>query len=304
MTAAILTVDDPLDDVLTEHVTTLTLLSADPLVASHAPRFQALIADYREAMATRTDLMIAEGVAKAKAIYIDEKLNTLVDELVVILDRITKKKRRDVLWRVFFGGRRNFARFKAPILHTQLTKMSLWPGSLASSPYAELQEFGARLLPVLSAATVVQQELSTAKQNFIDFRNIGRWAQHIAKSNAERTSVWGALSDLPHQQPSLNLPHGYADLFFLHDTRRRGANAKKSAEEIQDEIATAEADLKKLRADLEEAQEREEAESAADTEEAATRAELAEATKDEEKAKERKALLQKKLKNSKKKKKK
>ena len=86
MSAPTLTIDDPQDSILEEHVTTLTLLtSGDPLCAPFAPKFEALITDFQETAALRTQLVIAVATAKAKAVYIDTRLDGIVDDLIAAL---------------------------------------------------------------------------------------------------------------------------------------------------------------------------------------------------------------------------
>lgn len=294
MSAPILTIDDPTDSVLNEHVHTLTLVQADPLAASLQPTFEALITDHMNVTALRVNLVIAIAKASAKAIYVDVQLNDIVDQLVAALQKVTKKNRKDPLWSVFLGNQDPSA-FKRPILRGQLKAMRVWPASLTASAHDELKDIAPKLAALLPSADSAEQELAASKQALVTFDSVGAWADHITKSNAERQAAWGFLSQLPHNNPALKLSNGFADLFFLHDTSRRGASAPRTSKDIADDIAALENKLAPLKAELEAAivAEKKAEEDAAN--EAALRTALALAEKEREEADAKAEALRKQL---------
>lgn len=295
MSAPILRIEDSSDSVLKEHVHTLTLARANPLAAPLVPKFEALIDENKNVAALRVDRVIAIATDSAKAFYLDAELNDIVDEFVAALQKVTKKNRKDPLWSVFLGSS-DTATFKRPILRGQLAAMTVWPASAAATPHDELKAIGVKLAAILPDADAAEKALAGSKQALVDFDSVGPWAAHITKSNAERQAAWGLLSELPHKNPGLKLPAGFADLFFLHDTSRRGANAARTSKDISDEIAVLEDKLAPLKADLAAALADEKAAKEKADQDAADQAALALAEKEQADAAAKAEALKKKLK--------
>jgi hypothetical protein len=230
-----LSLDSTSESVLAEHVHCRTTMGADPLAAAHAPAFDALITDGIEVTTLRLQLVIAIAQARANGFQLDLQLNKFVDTLVLALLKITDRDRGDPLWFVFLKGKEP-AQIKKFLLGEQLALMLLWPAALAASPHQELKDIGTALAPVLPLAVKAEQAIADTKQALVTFDNVGRWRQHIDRSNAARATAYGDLLEVPHKNPALNLPSDYAEQFFLHDTSRRGAGKPRSAEEIGKEM--------------------------------------------------------------------
>lgn len=298
MSAPVLTITDPQDSIFEEHVHTLTVARADPLAAPIVSKFEAVLADFAETETIRVAIVTERATARAKALYADEQLDSIVDELVAILLKITKKNRKDPLWSVYFGTL-DPSIFRRPILRGQLAKMKLWLTSLASSGQDELVALGQKLTPLIQTADAAEAALAAAEQKLVEHRKIGRWADHITKSNAERQAAWGFLAELSHKNASMKLGADYADLFFLHDTSRRGTGTPRSSQAISDLIAEAEKELASLQKEREEALAREKAAADQAKEEEDTRKALADAEKKQAEAAAEAAALKKKLKQGK-----
>ena len=256
MTMPTLSIEDAPQDTLEEHVHCLTTIAADPLAASISPAFDAQIADWTDVNNLRIQLVIGVSQAIAHAFHIDLKLNRFVDELVTALQKVTKKDKNDPLWTVFLNGQEP-AQLKKPILAGQLATMLLWPPALLAAPQQELVDIGKELALVLPVAVAAEQAVAAAKQKLVTFDNVGRWRQHVDQSNAVRAAAYGALLEIPHQNPALKLPLDYADLFFLHDTSRRGASKLRSSAEIAAEIKSHTNKAEQLQAPLKDALARE-----------------------------------------------
>jgi hypothetical protein len=257
-----LDIDDQPDDVLREHVHSFTTLAADALAVSFAPQFDALITDWNKVNAVHVQLITALAQAIANAIAIDSKLNQIVDDLVHALTKAVPDK-SDPQWYVFFKGD-DGSTVKRPILGDQLDRMAVWPSGLADSKHPEVNAIGVALLPLLPVAANAQGAVLLARQKLYEFKKTGAWSKHIESSNAVRASVYGDLLKIPFNNPAAKLPGDYAELFFLHDTSRRGAKKVKSSQEIQDEIDALHVQIEALEADKkirveEEAQEAQEA---------------------------------------------
>ncbi|MFT3774090.1 MAG: hypothetical protein QM820_52665 [Minicystis sp.] len=300
MAVPTLDIDQPPEDVLDEHVHSLTTVEADDFASVHAPRFDALVNEWLSLNAARVQLLIAVGRAVAKAYAIDAKLDVVVVALIAALDKLTDKDRSDPLWFVYFNGEDTWS-FKRPVLQGQLAKMAVWPDSLAKSPHQALVDINATLGPLLSQGETADKEVRAAKQALVDFKNVGAWRQYIDKSNAERTAIYGHLRDVPHQHPEAKLGADYAELFFLHDTSRRGAGKPKSSEEIGQELKALEGKVELLKQQQAEAKQREEKEAAARAERERKEKELAALKQQDKETKAKKKELEKELGKKKKK---
>lgn len=235
MTVPQIEIDDPREDVLKEHVNSLTTMRADPLAASHATKFETLVTDWSEAEALRIKLVIAIAQAVANVYRIDTQLNGVVDGVVHALKQLPDSDLKEKLQHSLLKGHAP-STFKRPILDEQLTIMKVWPSTLQGSSVPALAEIEKTLSPLLLIATEAETHLSRARQDLIDWKNIGRWKQHVDQSNAQRAAAYGDLLEVPHKNVAAGLPSDYADQFFLHDTSRRGTNKPKSSKQIAEEI--------------------------------------------------------------------
>jgi hypothetical protein len=251
-----LTLDDKPDDVLAEHVHTLTTLTADTRVAHLAPKFNALVTNWKSVRAQRIDLVIALAQAQAAAIFIDMQLNGIADLVYAALQTITDKDKTDPLWPIFMKGY-ELSELKRPVLQNQLAIMKQWPQAITDANREELILIGKKLAPLLPIATDAEGVIVKARQAIETFDKVGPWRQHVDQGNTERVTVYGELLEIPHNNPDARLPADYADQFFLHDTSRRGANKPKSSEEIAVEMGALKVKLVALEKDKVAAVERE-----------------------------------------------
>jgi len=197
MTLPNLDTEVPIEDTLSEHVHTLTTLAADPLTTSLSPTFQALVSDWNETNTERITIVIAVAQASANATRIDKKLNQIVDDVVDALKKITENDRTNPLWSVFFKGK-DPSTFKRPTLGEQLEAMTLWPSALTSSPHKALQDIGAQLSALLPVGQAAETALAKAKQDFVEFKKIGRYSQHIAEQCRARGGIRQAARNAPY----------------------------------------------------------------------------------------------------------
>jgi hypothetical protein len=254
-----LEIDDSADSVLEEHVHCLTTMRADPLAAVHAPKFDDLVTDWTEANASRIKLVITIGQATANAQRIDSQLNGLVDAVIYAIKQIPDPDLRDRLQNSLLKGQPP-STFKRPILAEQLATMSVWPSTLAASGIAALVDIEKKLSALLPFAIEAETNLSRAKQDLVDWKNVGRWRQHIDLSNAHRAAAYGDLLEIPHKNQDAHLRADYADSFFLHDTSRRGLSKLKTSKQMAEEIEAVKNKLGVLEGQLAEALRREAAE--------------------------------------------
>lgn len=289
-------IDDPREGVLEEHVHPLTTMRADPFAASHAAKFEGLVTDWTETETLRIKLVIAIAQAVANANRIDTQLNDIVDDVINAIKQLPDNDLKEKLQHSLLKGQPP-STFKRPTLSEQLAVMKVWPSTLQGSSVPALVEIEQTLSPLLVVATEAEANLSQAKQDLIDWKNIGRWKQHIDQSNAQRAAAYGDLLEVPHKHPDAGLPSDYADRFFLHDTSRRGATKPKSSKQIAEEIEAIKTKMIGLEKQYTEALARE----AADAEYMATtelkQKELAALKEQEKETKAKQKQLEKELKN-------
>ena len=289
-----LTTTDKPEDVLEENVHTRTTLQADPLAASLSPPFDVLIAEPKQLIGARIDLVVTLFQCTATAFKVDVQLNGIVDDMVRLLTQYVGSDRSAAEWVVFFQNVEPYS-FKRPILGAQLDKMKAWPSALALSPHAEIQALGAKLTPLLAAGDSASAAIKAAEAALVNFDNVGSWRQHIDKANATRATAYGALLQIPHQNPTAKLPADYAEQFFLHDTSRRGAGKPRSSADIQMEMGSLQTKMTQLEAAFKEAEAREKAAAADQAARAAKEQELLAVKQQEKEAKQKKKALEKQL---------
>jgi hypothetical protein len=284
-------------DVLDEHVHSRTTTAADPLAAALAPEFDKLILDWGVQNATWIQLHINLAQALANAFQIDLQFNGIVDELMLVFAKIAPDLKDPIRFNYLKGEQASV--LKEPILAGQLEKMAVWPQSMLNSSHQELKDIGAKLAPLVPIGVAAEDAMAKAEQAIRDFENVGGWAQHLAMSNTTRTAAHGTLSDIPYQNQALKLPAGYADLFFLHDTSRRGSSKPRSSKSLTEEIAALNEKAAALDPLLKAAvaREKKEADDAAERE--VKLKDLAKVEQDEKDAKAKKKALKKELKKKK-----
>jgi hypothetical protein len=246
--------DRPQDDILQDHIHSATVAAADPNAAVVAPIFDSLIADWKVKEDQRIQFVILVARAAALAYFIDTKLDAFVALLVNVLERLNKD-RSSALWFSFFKGVAPSI-FAKPILSGQLAKQRLWLKTLADSKHPELNALVPVLQPLLQEAGDAEAAVAQTKQDLLNFKTVGGWADHITLANASRTDAYGTLLDVPHQHPELKLPADYAEMFYLHDTSRRPEKPKTSAE-LKKDLAKHDEDRKLLEKAITDAEQRE-----------------------------------------------
>ncbi|MCC6553792.1 MAG: hypothetical protein IT372_12330 [Polyangiaceae bacterium] len=225
---------------------TLSQLRARPEGAPHVAAFESLRAEGVAAL--NTELSLAEELANAQARVdmADDNLDDFAPKVSKAVLTITRDDRQSALYVHFFGGK-SLSEFRRPSLGKQLESMRKWKTSLEQSPHPTLQAMAPELTGLLQAADAAIAAREAARQAHRYFRDIGDRIQWVDRLNAGRKELYGALAKLSHENPAL--PSGFADLFFLKESRRDadgGAAQEETVEALRgrlEELRAAVADV-------------------------------------------------------------
>lgn len=214
--------DESLDDIDRDLAHLLLFLLARPLTQHLAPPVAALRAELPSVRAQQTERRDAVQEQEASAVVIDDDLNGIVDEAKVVVFAEAKGDYQAPLYKQLFDGQ-SPAQLKRPILGDQLTQMRVWPAILASTQSPALQDLGVRTAEAVSRGNAANDAMASA-QSKLDAFLLGPRAAFVDRVNAARKLTFGKLAEIEHSQPKGQLPPGFAERFFLHDTSGRTAS--------------------------------------------------------------------------------
>jgi hypothetical protein len=232
----------------------LVRCEARPLTTGLAPALAALLTDVATTQSDERKLVLAVLRAEILAVLADEEIDATVDAVVNNLLIITGGDREHELYTHFLGDKTP-GELKEPILAEELETVRAWVDSLIKSPYPSLAALGPILDQQVANADKVVAALTAASQALKSFREVGPRRALVDKINANRKATYGALGEIAHSNPQLNLPKDFADRFFLHDQRRRRKPTSKDlrirleaaralVDDIEAKLAKAETDEK------------------------------------------------------------
>lgn len=251
---------------------TQSRLEAHPLTAALAPPFAELRAQrWIPTLLQELSLQYAINRARARVLQVESLLNGLVKKLDGALWMLTHGDTTAPLYQKYFGTQRP-SEINAILMGARLAKIQGWISSLLTSPHVALQGIGAEIQSAVAAADVAVEAQKAADAALADFATTGQRAQTIDAFNALRKATWGKLGEIQHQNPEI--ASGFADLFFLHEVRRR--DDKLSSEQIRTKVSALEEDLATWKAKLDKALAREQKDADDAAASAAREAELAE----------------------------
>jgi hypothetical protein len=195
--------------------TKVTLL-ADPLVAVHAEKFQALEAPWRALDDKRQGLTAAAVMARAKIVYSDGALDAIVDAVDKGVLLINPDKKAP-LYQLFFG-KYTPSELKRPRLGKQLEAMRGWLPILNGSNVPEaLKPLGPQLADAIGGADDAIKAKKETEKVVEEFEAIGEYKKFIDDLNKLRIDTFGVLDALPIERPDLRLPRGFAKRFFIQE---------------------------------------------------------------------------------------
>jgi hypothetical protein len=283
---------DP-EDLRVEIVHTLAECESRDPAAQYVPLCLALLEQWGLSYATHLSILDKIIRAESRVHAADDELDDFLYEVARIL-RIDHAP-DSPLFRQYFGTKQP-SELARPILGDELELVRSWLPDLEKSSDTRLQALAPKGKLLVAKADTAVADLAAARKEHDVFRLTGEYAKLVDQVNATRKSIYGALSQLPHQAEgkALGLPGDYADRFFLHEKRR---NKRVTVETVEKEIKALLAKVDKLKAQLEELQKQDLLKKQASEDRAAMEAELSalekESDEKDKRIKELKAKLKK-----------
>ncbi|HSN97517.1 MAG TPA: hypothetical protein VLS89_04430, partial [Candidatus Nanopelagicales bacterium] len=244
MSAGILDSESSLDHHLEHLVFTLALVLAHPLANQHGPAFEQMLDRWWQVDRQEKTLWIEILKAAAIIVAADNRLDALVDKLLNALQGEEHEKLREFILK----GKRP-SEIKRPVLRGQLAQMKAWVRTLEESGKPAIVAIGAEIKAATDQGDAAEKALEDAKRRAGEFRQLGDRRAFVDALNALRKATHGALAELPHAQPVLGLPNGFAESFFKPvRAPRRNEGEPKTAAEAADRVAALEEELAAARA--------------------------------------------------------
>lgn len=237
-----LAVSASFEDLTADLTHTLVRCEARPVTAGFAPPLVTLLAEVATTADHERQLVLAVLRAEEMVILTDEDIDGTVDAVVHAVLTIAGGDREHVLYRHFLGNTRP-SDLKEPVHGPELEVVRTWVPSLLSSPHASLAALGPVLDPQVKSADQALAQLAAASQALKHFREVGERKALIDKINACRKATHGALGELAHASPQLNLPSDFADRFFRRALRRR---RRVTVKELTEKLEAAKASVAEI----------------------------------------------------------
>ena len=219
---------------------TLSLLTAHPLAAVHAPLFEQRRVEGMQVLTQEIQLSEACVVAQARIDVADDNLDHMAGRVSKQILILTDDDTSAPLYTMYFHGK-SVSDFKKPKLGAQLTAMRVWVESLQQSPFPALHALAPEVEAAVAEADAAVLARDQARQRMRDFRSVGARRQWVDGLNATRKEVHGALSKLPHEH--LMLPTDFADRFFLRAPGRDESELEQEAPETSESLQARLAEL-------------------------------------------------------------
>ncbi len=220
MPAPIIKPECSLSTVLDEACFTHARVEANPLTLAYAADFNAFFVEWHKCNEQEIKLRTTLVRRNALIAACDDELDQIADATNQAVLLQVKSDRTSALYLLYFGAQ-TLSQLKRPILSDQLEKMRSWIPSLTTSTNAVLCALGARLAKAVAAADAAVAARLMAEQQNRDFRAVGQRKVLIDSLNSLRKALYGKLSELPHAQPDLHLPAGFAEEFYRHESARK-----------------------------------------------------------------------------------
>lgn len=215
-------------------------LKAHPLTTSLVTDFDKLNTELVKLLTHELELAKNIIVAQATVDAIDDQLDLLLLVLTNDILSAVHNDRKAPLYQHFFGTQ-NPANMRKPVLGEQLETMRTWVSALTTSTVPTLKAHGTSLATLVTNADAAVEALRKAIQQEDDFMQIGERKKFIDTFNALRKNTYGKLAEIRHTYADQNLPHDFAEHFFLQQTKE----SKVSLSIVERTIERLEAQLTK-----------------------------------------------------------
>lgn len=166
--------------------------------------------------------------SQATAVTADRVLNRLTDQVSAGIHEGKKPDLGLLLHQLYFGSAAPHEA-KKPILGSQLAMMKPWPALLAKATQPALLALASAVTTGVSAADAADTKRKTAQSALDKFELDGELKQLFDTYNGLAATTFGGLKAIAHAHPELKLGQGWAESFFLHETRSEGPKTVRQA---------------------------------------------------------------------------
>ncbi len=190
-------------------------LKSDPNASSYLAAFTAFGPQWATASAEQLALEDAVTDALAGAVAADVQLDVLVDAVNVAINGAKRPSAKNPQQKLYFGSLPP-ARFKRPILGTELKDVEPWPALLTSSTVPALKALATQATTAVQGGTAAATAVSTAISARDAWTSGGARKAVFDAFNGICATAYGGLKAFALANPNLQLGSGYAESFFKH----------------------------------------------------------------------------------------
>jgi hypothetical protein len=235
--AGILTLSDALSlDVLRTHWRFASArLKSDPNAASYVAGFTTFGTTW--ATADQQEMALEDAVtdALAAAVAADVQLDALVDAVSVAINGAKRPTAKNPQQKLYFGSTTP-AKFKQPILGSELKDIEPWPALLTASTVTALKALATQATTAVQNGTTAAAAVSAAITARDAWTGGGPRKAVFDAFNGLCATAYGGLKAFALANPGLDLGAGYADTFFKHTAP---SPYGKTVNEASDALASA-----------------------------------------------------------------
>jgi hypothetical protein len=215
--AGILTLTDDLSlRVLRTHLRFATArLKSDPNAASSVAGFTSFATQWAAADAQELALEDAVTDALAAAVTADAQLDALADAVNLAINGAKRPSAKNPQQKLYFGSKAP-AKFKQPILGSELKDVEPWPALLTASTVPALKALAAEATTAVQNGTAAASAVSAAITSRDAWTTGGPRKAVFDAFNGLCVAAHASLKTFALANPNLGLGSGYADSFFKH----------------------------------------------------------------------------------------
>ena len=223
----------------------LVRVQSEPLAADLVADLVAFGTQWDTGEKKATSLSDALLQAKATAIFAGHTLDRLIDKASAAIHEGKKPDLSLPLHQLYFDTSAP-SDVKKHTLGTRIDMLRSWPSLLAKATQPALLALAPAATTGLAAAIAAEDKVTEAQAALDKFELDGELHTLFTAYNKLADTTLSGLKAIAHAHPELHLSLAWAESFFLHEVRSKGPTT----------VAQATVQVKKLEAELAEAQER------------------------------------------------
>ena len=190
------------------------------MTAALAKEFDALRAEWKTAaldewIKIHVEVAEAEAAVDGADVQLDPLFNTILHAVMGVYGDKAAPMYQHLM------GKLTPSEARAPRLGLQLTLMKGWLPALKAAAEPPIQAQAAPLAALVLLGEKVEAARDQAVAKLEQFTEVGTVKAFIDKVNAQRKATHGKLGELLHMNPTLGLPAGWPETFFLREEKAK-----------------------------------------------------------------------------------